>query len=577
MPVHNNDIAEIFSEVADLLDLSHADQFRIRAYRNAAQTVSSLSRCAADMVKHQEDLSQLPGIGKALAGKIKEIVETGSLSRLRELESQVPAKLITLMKISDLGPRRVLALHNKLGISTRQELQKAAKGGRIREVPGFGEKTEQKIIASLERQASRKREDEGRVRFMVVEQITLSLLNYLRKLKGIEQVEAAGSFRRKCETVADLDLVATCTRGSDVMERFTRYEDVERIISKGKTRSSVALRSGLQVDLRVVAQSSYGAALHYFTGSKAHNIAIRKLGQKSGLKINEYGVFRGDRRVAGKSEEEVYNSVGLPYIEPELRENRGEIEAATKNVLPDLIDLKDIKGDLQSHTTATDGKFTLEEMGEAAHQRGYEYLAITDHSKRVYMAKGLDAQGVAKQINEIEKLNDKWRTFRLLKSSEVDILEDGSLDLPDDILKELDLVVCSIHYNFNLSKNKQTERILRAMDNRYFNILAHPTGRRIGKREPYEIDLHRILEAAKQNQCYVELNAQPERLDLTDVHVKMAKEMGVKVAISTDAHSVMDLEYMRFGIAEAKRGWLERDDVINTRGWNELKRILRRR
>jgi DNA polymerase (family 10) len=577
MPVHNNDIAEIFAEVADLLDLSQADQFRIRAYRNAAQTVSSLSRSAADMVKHKEDLSQLPGIGQALAGKIKEIVETGSLTRLKELERQVPAELITLMKISDLGPRRVLTLHNKLGISTRDELEEAAKGGRIREVPGFGEKTEQKILASLERQASRKREDEGRVKFMVVEQIALSLLNYLRKLKAVEQVEAAGSFRRKCETVADLDLVATCTRGSDVMERFTQYEDVERVISKGKTRSSVALRSGLQVDLRVVAQSSYGAALHYFTGSKAHNIAIRRLGQKNGLKINEYGVFRGDRRVAGKSEEEVYNSVGLPYIEPELRENRGEIEAAAKNALPDLIDLKDIKGDLQSHTTATDGKFTLEEMGEAAHQRGYEYLAITDHSKRVYMAKGLDAQGVAKQIKEIEKLNGKWRTFRLLKSSEVDILEDGALDLPDDILKELDLVVCAIHYNFNLSKNKQTERILRAMDNRHFNILAHPTGRRIGKREPYEIDLHRILEAAKQNRCYVELNAQPERLDLTDVHVKMAKEMGVKVAISTDAHSVMDLEYMRFGIAEAKRGWLERDDVINTRRWNELKRILRRR
>jgi DNA polymerase (family 10) len=577
MPVHNNDIAEIFSEVADLLDLSRGDQFRIRAYRNAAQTVSSLSRSAADMVKHKEDLSQLPGIGKDLAGKIKEIVETGSLTRLKELESQVPAELITLMKISDLGPRRVLALHNKLGISTRQELQKAAKGGRIREVPGFGEKTERKILASLERQSSRKSEDAGRIKFMVAEQISLSLLNYLRKPKGIEQVEAAGSFRRKCETVADLDLVATCARGSDVMERFTRYEDVERIVSKGETRSSVALRSGLQVDLRVVAQSSYGAALHYFTGSKAHNIAIRRLGQKNGLRINEYGVFRGDKRVAGKSEEEVYRSVGLPYIEPELRENRGEIEAATKNELPDLIDLKDIKGDLQSHTTATDGKFTLEEMAEAARQRGYEYFAITDHSKRVYMAKGLDAQGVARQINEIEKLNSKWRTFKILKSSEVDILEDGSLDLPDDILKELDLVVCSIHYNFNLSKNKQTERILRAMDNRYFNILAHPTGRRIGKREPYEIDLHRILEAAKQNRCYVELNAQPERLDLADVQVKMAKEIGVKVAISTDAHSIMDLEYMRFGIAQAKRGWLERDDVINTRGWSDLKRILRRR
>jgi DNA polymerase (family 10) len=576
MPVHNSDIAAIFAEVADLLDLSNADQFRIRAYRNAAQTVTSLSRSAADMVKHKEDLSELPGIGKDLAGKIKEIVETGSLTRLKELESQFPAELIALMKISDLGPRRVLALHNKLGISTRDELEKVARRGKIRELSGFGEKTEQKIIASLERLASRKKEDEDRVKFMVVEQVASSLLKYLRKCKGLEQIEAAGSFRRKCETIADLDLVATCANSPEVMERFTQYEDVDRVLSKGETRSSIALRSGLQVDLRTIAESSYGAALHYFTGSKAHNIAIRRLGQKKGLKINEYGVFRGNKQLAGKTEEEVYRSVGLPYIEPELRENRGEIEAATKNALPDLIDLKNIKGDLQSHTKATDGKFSLEEMAEAAHQRGYEYLAITDHSKHVYMAKGLDAQSLAKQIGEIEKLNGKWKTFRLLKSSEVDILEDGSLDLPDDILKELDLVVCSIHYNFNLSKERQTERILRAMDNRYFNILAHPTGRRIGKREPYEVDLHRILEAAKQNGCCMELNAQPERLDLTDIHVRIAKEMGVKIAISTDAHSTMDLEYMRFGIAEARRGWLECGDVVNTKGWDELKTILHR-
>lgn len=577
MPVHNNDIAEILDRVADLLDLSSADQFRIRAYRNAAQTISSLSRGAADMVKNKEDLSELPGIGKDLAGKIKEIVETGSLTRLKELESRVPAELVTLMKISDLGPRRVLALHRTLGIGTRDELERAAKSGRIREVRGFGEKTEQKIIASLKRQAAGKGENEGRAKFMVVEQVSLSLLTYLRKLRGAEQVEAAGSFRRKCETVADLDLVATCRRGSEVMERFTRYEDVERIISKGATRSSIALRSGLQVDLRVVSQASYGAALHYFTGNKAHNIAIRRLGQKKGLKINEYGVYRDERQVAGRNEKDVYRSVGLPYIEPELRENRGEIEAAAKNELPDLIDLKDIRGDLHSHTTATDGKFTLEEMAEAARKRSYEYLAITDHSKRVYMARGLNAHALARQIKEIDKLNRNWKTFRILKSSEVDILEDGSLDLSDDILRELDLVVGSIHYNFNLSKNRQTERILRAMDNRYFNVLAHPTGRRIGKREPYEIDLHRVLEAAKQNRCCVELNAQPERLDLTDVHVKMAKEMGVKVAISTDAHSVMDLEHMRFGIAQARRGWLERGDVLNTLCWDQLKATLHRR
>jgi DNA polymerase (family X) len=574
MPIHNSDIAEIFDRVADLLDLSNADQFRIRAYRNAARTIASLSRRAADMVKHQEDLTQLPGIGKDLAGKIKEIVETGSLTRLKELESQVPAQLITLMKISDLGPRRVLTLHNKLGISAPDELEKFARNGRIRQLTGFGEKTEQKIIAALERQA--RKNDQGRAKFIVAEEIAVPLMNYLRNVPGVERVEAAGSFRRKGETVADLDIVATCTDSAEMMERFTSYEDVERVISKGETRSSIALRSGLQVDLRVVPEASFGAALHYFTGSKAHNIAIRKLGLKRGLKINEYGVFRADKCVGGKIEEEVYGSVGLPYIEPELREDRGEIEAARGNKLPYLIELKDIKGDLQSHTTATDGKFSLKAMAEAACARGYEYFAITDHSKRVYMAKGLDAPGLAKQIKKIDRLNSQWKTFRILKSSEVDILEDGSLDLPDDILKELDVVVCSIHYGLKLSRRQQTNRILRAMDNRYFNILAHPTGRRIGKRDAYELDLQRILQAAKVNGCYLEINAQPERLDLAAVHVKMAKEMGVKLAISTDAHSITDLEYMRFGIAEARRGWLGREDVLNTRPWDELKKMLQR-
>lgn len=576
MPIHNSAIAEMFGKVADLLDISNADEFRIRAYRTAAQTISSLTRSAAEMVKAKEDLSELPGIGKNLAGKIKEIVETGSLTRLKELENQVPAGLVSLMKVSGLGPRKVLTLHNQLGISSRQELEKAAKAGRIREVPGFGEKTEHAIIVSLERQASRTREEEGRLRFVAAEQISRPLLSYLRKIKGAGLVEVAGSFRRKCEMVADLDLVATCSKDSEMMDLFTQYEDVERVISRGRTRSSVTLHSGLQVDLRIVPPSSYGAALLYFTGSKSHNIAIRRLGQKKGLKINEYGVFRGNRQVAGKTEEDVYHSIELPYIAAELREDRGEIEAALEHDLPDLIDLKDIKGDLQAHTTATDGKFTLEEMAEAASARGYEYFAITDHSKRVAMAKGLDARGLARQIKEIEQLNSRQSKLRILKSSEVDILDDGSLDLPDDILKELDLVVGSIHYNFNLSKNRQTERILRAMDNRCFNILAHPTGRRVGKREPYEIDLRRILKAARENQCYVELNAQPERLDLRDVQVRMAKEMGVKVAISTDAHSVTDLEHMRFGIAEAQRGWLERDDVINTRSWDELKTLLRR-
>ncbi|NIR46914.1 DNA polymerase/3'-5' exonuclease PolX [candidate division KSB1 bacterium] len=574
MPIHNTDIAEIFNRVADFLELEEANQFRIRAYRNAARTVGSLSRSVSDMIEQNEDLSELPGIGKDLAGKITEIVETGTLKQLKELEKRLPSGLLELMTIADLGPKRVVVLHKELGINTLEELEKAAREEKIRQIQGFGEKTEQNIIEALQRQKGG--EAKPRIKLIVAEEITQPLLEYLRNVEGVKKVIAAGSYRRRRETVGDLDILVTCKESSKVMEQFVEYEDVQKVISKGETRSSVLLRSNFQVDVRVVAEESYGAALHYFTGSKAHNIAVRRLAQKRDLKVNEYGVFKNDKRVAGKSEEDVYATVELPYIEPELRENRGEIETAREGSLPELITLEDIRGDLQSHTTYTDGKFTLEEMVEAAKNKGYDYLAITDHSKRVYMAKGLDAKRLAEQLEEVEKLNEELKDFRILKSSEVDILEDGSLDLPDDILKALDVVVCSIHYNFKLSREKQTERIIRGMDNPYFNIFAHPTGRLIGQREPYDLDLERIMEAAKERGCFLELNAQPERLDLSDVHVKMAKEMGIKIAISTDAHTISDLDYMRFGIGEARRGWLEPDDVLNTQKWNDLKKLLTR-
>jgi DNA polymerase (family X) len=574
MPIHNTDITEIFNRIADLLDLSGANPFRIRAYRNAARTIASLSRSAVDMVKQNEDLTSLPGIGKDLAGKIEEIVKTGSLTVLKELESQVPPELTSLMTLSDLGPKRVLKLHQELGIKSKEQLGELARKGKIRKLPGFGEKTERKILEALNRQKGGG--DEGRVKLNVAEEITRPLLNYLRDVEGVREVEAAGSYRRKLETVGDLDILVTCKEGSKIVDRFVEYEDVERVTSKGQTRSSVVLRSGFQVDLRVVAQVSYGAALHYFTGSKAHSIAVRKLAQKKGLKINEYGVFKGEKRIAGKSEQEVYQTVGVTFIEPELREDRGEVEAALKNQLPPLITVEDIRGDLQSHTKATDGKFSLEEMAQAARDRGYQYLAITDHSQRLTMAKGLDAKRLAKQIEAIEQLNAKWKGFKLLKSSEVEILENGSLDLPDNILKQLDLVVGAVHYHFNLPRERQTQRIIRAMDNPYFNILAHPTGRRIGKRPPYDVDLERVMEAAKERGCFLELNAQPERLDLSDVYVKMAKDRGLKLAISTDAHSLTDLDHMRLGISQARRGWLGPEDVLNTRSWNELSQLLKR-
>jgi DNA polymerase (family 10) len=473
MPIHNPEIAEIFDRVADLLEIEGANPFRVRAYRNAARVVTNLSQSLTDLVARGQDLTELSGIGKDLAGKIKEIVDTGSLELLRELEGRIPPELCEMMKIAGLGAKRVHLLHEKLGVKTPKDLQDAARMGKIRELKGFGEKTEMQILEGVGQITG----DQRRFMISTAEPVAQVLVDHLKNVKGVKEVIVAGSFRRRRETVGDLDVLATCDHSNEVMDAFVDYEDVKKMVAKGDTKSSVILRSGMQVDLRVVSQESYGAALHYFTGSKAHNIAIRYLGVKKGLKINEYGVFKGSDRVAGKTETEVYKMVDLPYIEPELRENRGEVEAAQKKQLPRLITLEDIKGDLHTHTKATDGRNTMEEMAQAAKERGYEYLAITNHSKRVSMAHGLTAEDLAREIQEIDRLNGKLRGFRLLKAIELDILVDGSLDLPDEILKELDLTVCSVHYNINLSREQQTERIMRAMDNPYFNILAHPTGR----------------------------------------------------------------------------------------------------
>ncbi len=575
MPVHNSDIATVLNQVGDMLDIKGENPFRVRAYQNAARTVSGLSQSVADMVKKGEDLSKLSGIGKDIAGKIKEIVETGTLQQLEILKSELPGELLDLLKMETLGPKRVKALYDELDIKNLSQLEKAAKDHKIQNLDGFGKKTEQKILNEIER--FNKEGEKGRFKLVVAEEYILPLKEYLEKIKSVKLIDIAGSYRRRKETVGDIDILTSCKKGSDVMEKFVHYEDVERVISQGETKSSVVLRNGLQVDLRVVPEAGYGAALHYFTGAKAHNIAIRKMGVKKNLKINEYGVFKEDDRVAGKTEKEVFESVGMPYIPPELRENSGEIEAAQKNRLPKLIELEDIKGDLQSHTKASDGKFTLEEMANAARDKGYEYLAVTDHSKRVSMAGGLDEKALAKHIKEMDKLNDKLNGFRILKSIEVDILPDGSLDLSDDILKELDIVICAMHYNTKLSRDQQTKRVLKAMENPYFHIFAHPTGRFIGEREGYEIDLEAVLKAAKDNGCFLELNAQPERLDINDAYCRMAKEMGIKIAISTDAHTTSDLDFMRFGIGQARRGWLEADDVLNTRSWNDLKKLIRKK
>lgn len=586
MPVHNTDVANIFKRVADLLAIEGANEFRVRAYREAARTIESLSRPVAVMVEKGEDLSELEGIGEDLAEKIQEIVETGELEMLHEIEGRTPPTLAGMLDVEGLGPKRVSALHEALGVTTLDELKQAAEQGRVRQVAGFGQKLEQRIVHELERARGRGE----RTRLDVADELVPPLVDYLQKVEGVERVIVAGSYRRRKETVGDLDILVTGENGGQIGKRFTQYEDVEDVLSQGETRSAVRLRQGIDVDLRVVAAESYGAALFYFTGSKAHNVHLRKIAVDRGLTVNEYGVFkkgedgeggddggvRKDERVAGETEEEIYDLFGMDYVEPELREDRGEIEAAQEGNLPRLITLDDVRGDLQSHTEASDGRHSLEEMAEAARGEGHDYLAITDHSQHVGVAQGLDAGELAERIEEIAALNEQLDSFRLLSGVEVDILEDGSLALPDEILKRLDVVVCAVHTGMDLPAEKQTERIMRALDNPHVHILAHPIGRRIRQRPGMEVEMERLMEAALERGCYLEVNAQPDRLDLDDVYCKMAREMGLKVAISTDAHRTSELAYLHYGVGQARRGWLEPDDVINTRSWEDLKELLAR-
>jgi DNA polymerase (family 10) len=525
------------------------------------------------MVAKGEDLTQLPGIGEAIAKKIETVVRSGRLPQLDEVLKRTPKSLIELLEIPGLGPKRVQALFNALKIKSLEDLERAARSGKIKELPGFGAKTEELILKHLQKH------ELGEKRFLrfAAESVASALLAHLRDCSSLEQLVVAGSFRRWKETVGDLDLLVTVHNGAEVMARFLAYEGIEEILSHGTSRSSIRLKNGLQVDLRVVPKDSFGAALQYFTGSKAHNIQLRTLAVKRGLKINEYGVFQGDKRLAGEYEEEVYAALGLPWIAPELREGQGEIEAALENRLPKLVELSDIRGDLHCHTEETDGQDSLETLAKTAMALGYEYLAITDHSKRLTVAKGLDEKRLRQQMAKIDALNARLPGVRLLKGIEVDILEDGRLDLPDSVLKDLDLVVCSVHYKFNLSEKKQTERILRAMDNPYCHILAHPTGRLINQRDPYPVDLERVMQGAKERGCFLEINSQPERLDLNGEYARMAREIGVKLVISTDAHSAAGLTLMRYGVAQARRGWLTAQEVLNTRSLPELLTCLKRR
>ena len=570
MPIANADVAAVFDEIADLLELQGASIFRIRAYRNAARMLGDLGRSIQAMVEHGEDLDALPGIGADLAAKIVGIVNTGCCPLLNQLRAQVPPGVVELLRIPGIGPRRARTLQLALGIRTLEDMQRAISDGRLDTVRGFGPKTRQRIRESI---AAHQQADR-RFRLPMAMQVAEARLASLAAEPGVLQAQAAGSLRRRRDTVGDIDLVVAAGPGSSVTRRFAAAVDVATVLAKGATRASVVLANGMQIDLRAVPPESFGAALLYFTGSKSHNIALRQRARNAGLKLNEYGVFREDRRIAGDTEASVYRALGLPFIEPELREDRGEIEAALAHGLPALVTLDDLRGDLHAHTRDSDGLDTLAAMAQAARARGWQYMAVTDHSSRLALAHGLDASRIAQQIDRIDALNARLDGFVVLKGVEVDILKDGSLDLPDDVLRRLDLVVGAVHSAFDLPRDRQTDRLLRAMDHPCFSILAHPTGRLIGERPPCEIDLQRVIRKARERGCFLELNAQPTRLDLNDIACRMAREEGVRISIASDAHGALDFDHLRFGIGQARRGWLEAGDVLNTRSLDALRPLL---
>ena len=569
MPVQNAEIATMFDQAADLLEIKGDNPFRVRAYRRAARTIEGLPQSVGSMLAKEADLSELPGIGKDLAGKITGIVESGHFDLLDQLKKKLPGDLGAMAGLPGLGPKRIKLLYDKAKVRTLDDLRRAIKVGKLHGLHGFGPVIEKKLAAALEKPLAEKR-----FKLAVAEAEAESLVAFLRD-KG--QVVVAGSYRRRRDTVGDLDILVTSKQGPAVGDKLVGYDNVADVLAHGPTRTTVLLRSGIQVDLRAVPEESYGAALLYFTGSKAHNIALRGIANARKWKLNEYGLFSGKRRIAGASEEEVYRKLGLAYIPPEMREDRGEIALALNGELPRLVSVGDMCGDLHIHSDWTDGTASIANMAAAAQACGYAYMALTDHSRRQTMSHGLDPVKVARQLREIDKINGAFKGFTILKGIEVDILKDGELDLPDATLAQLDVVIASVHSFFDLPREAQTQRMIRAMRNPHVSIVGHPSGRLIGEREPYDIDMDAITSTARDLDCYLEINAEPDRLDLNDIHAHMAKSKGVKIAISTDAHSVNAFQYMRFGVDQARRAWLTADDVINTRQFGDLRKLLKRR
>jgi DNA polymerase (family 10) len=566
----NTEIAEIFEHISDMLNVLGENPFKVRAYRNAAENILELGEDIEDIAARGE-LTEIPGVGKDLAEKINAYIKTGKIKEYDKLKEKVPLDLIDLLHIQGLGPKTLALLFKELNVRNLAGLEKALGGEEILKFKGMGKKK----IDDIKRGIEIFKESKERTLLGAAMPLAEEVVSEIAKIPGTEGTIIAGSLRRMRETIGDMDILTIADKTEPVVDAFTGMKIVKDVLASGGTKGSVILKGGMQADLRVVGPESYGAALMYFTGSKSHNVKLRTLAVKKGLKLNEYGLYKGEKRVAGETEKEMYKTLGLPFIPPELREDRGEIEAAIEGKLPDLIELGDIRGDLHTHTKWSDGRATIEEMAESALELGYEYIAISDHSPSQTIANGLSIERLRAKQKELESVAKRFKNIKILMGTEVDIKSDGTLDYPDNVLKELDVVIAAVHSGFKMEREAMTNRIIRAVKNPYVHAIAHPTGRLIGERDPYDVDIDKVIEAALEYGKALEVNGSYWRLDMNDLHAKKAIDAGVKVIISTDAHSTDQLKFMRYGVGTARRGWVKKKDVLNALPYKELKERFR--
>jgi DNA polymerase (family 10) len=561
----NKELADLFEKMADILEFKGENPFKISAYRKASRIIGDLTQDIEESTEKGE-LKNIPGIGEGMAQKIEEYLKTGKISKFEEVKKGVSDELIAIMDIPGMGPKTLSTLHKEKGINNFSQLEKALNDGSLLGLFGMGEKK----IENIKRGIQLLKQSKGRMNLGVAFPVAKRIVETLRQKTGSKKIEWAGSLRRMKENIGDIDILATGKDKEKILQVFTHLPEVKEVLASGETKASMIVEGGTQIDLRVVDEDSYGAALQYFTGSKAHNIHLRGIAKAKGIKINEYGAFKGEKKIAGKEEKDIYRSLEMDWIEPELREDRGEIEAAQGRSLPQLVQESEIKGDLHVHSKYSDGTSSIEEIAQTAQKRGYQYVAICDHSKSLKIARGLDESRLLKQIEEIDRINEKLKGFQILKGTEVDILSDGKIDFSEKILEKLDLAVAAIHSGFKQDKGKMTKRIIQALENPYIHILAHPSGRLLGARDPYEVEMDELMEFAKKYGKALEINAYFERLDLNDIHCRKAKEMGIRVGIGTDAHHLDQMWMMSLGVAVARRGWLETKDVLNTLSLKEI-------